>query len=439
MAKNLLQDMIKVKTSKDNSIKVRSINSTLNNKNTRSEDFLRRIEEREVEEEILPSKIKKSGKGSKYRIYFVAFISIVFLLFALSFLFSGAKITIIPKVKEMSLNDNLSAVKDSNASGLSFDLAVISGEENKTIEGGVEKDVAIKATGTVLIYNSYSSSSQALDIDTRLEGSNGKIYKTNKRIVVPGITKDNKPGSVEVGIYGTEAGEEYNSTPLDFKIFGFKGTPKYSKFYARSKGDISGGFKGKSSVVSSLDKTTAISELKATLETKLLKKVTDQIPSGFVLFKDAVFLDIDDKNVSFTPDKDGKTVVNIKGSLYGFLFDEKKLATKIAQDVIDKYDGSEVYIPNVRDLTFSLSDKENISFADIKNINFNLTGTPKIIWKVNEKKFVADLLNKNKSDFNDVLIQYPSIDSTQLVIRPFWKSTFPEKSSNIEVIVNYPK
>jgi hypothetical protein len=439
MAKNLLQDMIKVKTSKDNSIKVRSINSTLNNKNTRSEDFLRRIEEREVEEEILPSKIKKSGKGSKYRIYFVAFISIVFLLFALSFLFSGAKITIIPKVKEMSLNDNLSAVKDSNASGLSFDLAVISGEENKTIEGGVEKDVVIKATGTVLIYNSYSSSSQALDIDTRLEGSNGKIYKTNKRIVVPGITKDNKPGSVEVGIYGAEAGEEYNSTPLDFKIFGFKGTPKYSKFYARSKGDISGGFKGKSSVVSSLDKTTAISELKATLETKLLKKVTDQIPSGFVLFKDAVFLDIDDKNVSFTPDKDGKTVVNIKGSLYGFLFDEKKLATKIAQDVIDKYDGSEVYIPNIRDLTFSLSDKENISFTDIKNINFNLTGTPKIIWKVNEKKFVADLLNKNKSDFNDVLIQYPSIDSTQLVIRPFWKSNFPEKSSNIEVIVNYPK
>ena len=69
-----------------------------------------------------------------------------------------------------------------------------------------------------------------------------------------------------MGIYAAGAGEEYNSTPLDFEILVFKGTPKYSKFYARSKGDITGGFKGKSPVVSSLNKITVISELKATLE-----------------------------------------------------------------------------------------------------------------------------------------------------------------------------
>ena len=175
------------------------------------------------------------------------------------------------------------------------------------------------------------------------------------------MTKDGKPGSIEAGIYAAEIGEEYNSTPLDFKILGFQGTPKYSKFYGRSKGDITGGFKGKSSIISALDKTTAVSELKATLETKLLKKATDQIPSGFILFKDAIFLSIDDQNVSFIPDKENTTLVNIKGTLYGFLFDEKKLTTKIAQDIIDNYDGSGIYMPNIRDLTFSLSDKENIS------------------------------------------------------------------------------
>jgi len=115
----------------------------------------------------------------KYRIYFVALISVVFLLFALSFLFSGAKIVITPKIREIPLNsENLSAAKDPNIPGLSFDLVVISGEENKTIQGGEEKEVEISAKGVVLIYNSYSSSSQVLDINTRLEGSNGKIYKT---------------------------------------------------------------------------------------------------------------------------------------------------------------------------------------------------------------------------------------------------------------------
>jgi len=389
--------------------------------------------------EKIPDDIKKNSKGSKYRIYFVALISVIFLLFALSFLFSGAKITVIPKVKDVSLNTSLSAIKNSNTESFSFDLVVISGEEKKVIQGGEEKDVAVAAQGIVLIYNSFSSSPQTLDIDTRLEGSNGKIYKTNKKIVVPGITKDDKPGSVEVGIYGAGTGDEYNSTPLDFKIFGFKGTPKYSKFYARSKGDITGGFKGKSSLVSSLDKTIAVSELKTILETKLLKKVTDQIPSGFILFKDAVFLDIDDQNVNFTPDKDGNTSVNIKGTLFGFLFDEKKLTKKIAGDIIDEYDGSEIYMPNIRDLVFSLIDKEDISFVDVKNIDFTLSGSPKIIWKVDETKFATDLLSKKKSDFNQVLVQYPNIDSAVLVIRPFWKSSFPEKSENIEIIVNYPK
>ena len=43
------------------------------------------------------------------------------------------------------------------------------------------------------------------------------------------------------------------------------------------------------------------------------------------LFKDASFLSIDEKDASFTPDKDDMISVNLKGTLYGFLLDEKKL------------------------------------------------------------------------------------------------------------------
>jgi hypothetical protein len=419
MPRNLLQDMVRVKK-----IPVREIREKM-------------VEQEKIPD--IPNKIREK-KGSKYRIYFVALISIVFLLFALSFLFSGAKVTIVPKVKEIPLsNENLSATKNSNMPGLSFDLVVISGDENKIIQGGEEKEVSLAAKGMVVIYNAFSAKPQTLDVDTRLEGSNGKIYKTDKKIVIPGKTSDDKPGSVEVGIYGANAGEEYNSTPIDFKIFGFKGTPKYSKFYARSKTDITGGFKGKSPVVSSLDKTTTVTELKTTLETKLLKKVTDQIPSGFILFKDAIFLKIDDKDVSFVSDKNNAVLANVKGTLYGFLFDEKKLTRKIAEDIIEKYDGNEVYMPNIRDLTFSLFDKENVSFADVKSINFTLSGTPKIIWKVDETKFTNDILGKKKSEFNLILAQYPNIDTAVLVLRPFWKSSFPDKSKNIQIIVNYPK
>jgi hypothetical protein len=430
MTRNLLQDMVKVKNSKP--LPIKEIKRPARNAFS--------IADAGGEEEKIPSRIKQNNKGSKYRIYLVALVAIVFLLFALSFLFSGAKITVVPKVSEIPLNsENLSATKDSNTPDLSFDLVMIPGEETKTIQGGEVKDVAIAATGTILIYNAYNSSPQPLDINTRLEGSNGKIYKTIKKIIVPGITSAGKPGSVEVGIYGAGTGASYNSVPLDFKIFGFKGTAKYSKFYGRSEGDIIGGFSGKSPVVSSLDKTTAVSELKAALQAKLSKKVADQIPSGFILFKNAVFTSILDKDISFTPDKDNTVLVDVKGTLYGFIFDEKKLTAKLAQDLIDKYDGSEVYIPNIKDLTFSLANKDNVSFADVTSINFSLSGTPQIVWKVDKIKLIADVLGKSKNDFNQVLAQYPSIDTAQLVIRPFWKSSFPDKSSSIQVIVNYPK
>jgi hypothetical protein len=429
MVKNLLQDMVRVR----NPIKERKVENA-REKTTRNVFSIANTGGEEISKGT-----KQNNKKSKYRIYFIALVSVVFLLFALSFLFSGAKVTIIPKIKEIPLNDNLSAIKDSNLSDLSFDLVVISGEEQKIIQGGEIKNVSITAKGTILIYNNYNSSSQVLAIDTRLEGSNGKIYKTTKKITIPGITKDEKPGSVKVDIYGAEAGAEYNSIPLDFKILSFKGTPKYSKIYARSIGEITGGFKGKSPVVSSLDKMTAISELKAILEAKLLKKVVDQIPNGFILFKDAVLTNIDEKDVSFTSDENNNISINIKGTLYGFLFNEKKLTKKIAQDIIDKYDGSEVYIPNIRDLTFFLSDKENISFADVKNISFTLSGTPRIIWKVDEEKLVTDILGKKKKDFNQILAQYPNIDSAVLVVRPFWKSSFPDQSKNIQILVNYPQ
>lgn len=426
MAKNVLQDMVRVKKPQ-----IRPM--------VKERPIYEASHPNKYNEEILPKNIKRNtNKSSKYRIFFIAFIAVLFLLFALSFLFSGAKVTIVPKVKDIQLNDNITANKDFNASGLSFDLVVISGEEGKSIQGGEVKDTSIKATGIVLVYNS-SSASQNLDIDTRLEASNGKIYKTNKKITVPGMTKDGKIGSVEVGIYASEGGEAYNSGPLDFKILGFKGTAKYTKFYARSKGDISGGFKGKSPVVSSLDKISAVNELKATLEARLSRKVTDQIPSGFILYKDATFVSINDKDITYTPDADNKVLVKVKGNLYGFIFDQNKLSQKIAQDVVDKYAGESIYIPNIKDLDFALVDKASISFADVKSINFTLTGIPKIIWKVDEAKFVDDVLGKKKTEFNQILAKYGSIDSAELVLRPFWKSSFPEKSKSIKIVVNYPK
>jgi hypothetical protein len=147
----------------------------------------------------------------------------------------------------------------------------------------------------------------------------------------------------------------------------------------------------------------------------------------------------DSKDISFTPNQENQVSVKVKGTLYGFIFNEEKLTKKIVENLIEDYDGAQIYIQNIKGLNFSLIDKENISFADVKNIKFSLKGTPKVIWKVDAEKFTNDILNKKKRDFNQILSRYPSISSAVLVIRPFWKNSFPEKSKNIEIIINYPE
>ena len=154
--------------------------------------------------------------------------------------------------------------------------------------------------------------------------------------------------------------------------------------------------------------------------------------------KDTVFLKADDF-VTGPVSPDGSVVLTLKGTLYGIVFNEQKLTQKIAKDNIEKYDGSDIYMPNIKDLTFSLSDKENISFDSVKNINFNLAGPAKIVWKLDVNKFTADLLNKPKSDFNQILSQYPNIDSALVKLSPPWIRSLQSKNKNIKVIVDYLK
>ncbi len=424
MPKNLLQDVKVIKHKPD-----RALDSIQ----------IERVPEMR-EKETFPKRARQRDHGHRrrYMLWLVAIVAIIFFLFALSHFFLKVVITVNPKIEAAVLDENLSASKGAEGEVPSFDLIVISGEESKTVQATEEKDVAERAEGVAVIYNTFSSASQLLSIDTRLEGSNGKIYKTKKALVVPGM-KGNTPGSVEVGIYAAEPGIEYNSIPLDFTIFGFRGTPKYSKFYARSKGPIAGGFKGKSPFISDVQKAEVLNELKTALQSKLFKKAADQIPSGFVLFEGAVFLKMDDNSVDLTSPEDKVLPFKLKGTLYGILFDGNKLAKKIAGSKIKDYDGSPVSISNVQDLSFTLAGGDNISFGDVKNINFNLKGSAKIVYTLDEAKFKSDLLGKSKKDFGKILLQYPNIDSADLDISPFWKMSLPDKSKDIRVIVNYPK
>ena len=414
MSKHLLEDMVRVKDNKNYTPKIVPIEK----------------------HPIIDVKIKHSKNKYRYMLWFVALISAIFCFFAFSFLFSKAEVSVILKTKDIVLNKNFTASLDLNVNVLPFELTHLSGEETKTIVLE-EKDFKETAKGKIILYNKFSSSSQTLLIDTRLEGSNNKIYKTTTKVVIPGMSKNGVPGQVNVDIYAGEEGSTYNSGPLDFKILGFKGTNKYAKFYGRSVGDIAGGIVGKSRQITDSQKIEITNELKSALEDKLFNEISNQIP-GFLLYKDATSLSVEDLAVG-SVSSDGSVVLTLKGTLYGIIFNEQKLTQKITEDNIENNDNSEIYIPNIKDLTFSFFNKENILFESVQNINFNLSGPVKIVWKLDVNKFTTDLLNKPKKDFNQILSRYPNINSALVKLSPPWIRSLPSKIKDIKVTVDYVK
>lgn len=423
MSKNILEDMV--------------LNNNSNKDLRKKSSFLDNFDNKKSSIEISDEENFVSNNNSKknYKLWFIAFIAIIILAFALSFLYSSAEIVIYPKIKPISLNGEFIAKKDAKDGELPFELVILQGEESKIIATeNKDEYIETKASGKVIIYNNYSSQTQLLSIDTRLIGSNGKIYKTKNKVIVPGKTNDT-PGAIEVEIYAEKAGEEYNSGPMDFSIFGFKGSSKYDKFYARSKGPVVDGYKGKRANISLLDQKLYFAELKSILKEKLSEKIKKQIPTDFILYKNASFFNIDEEKISFDKENNN-TILRLKGTVGIFIFKEKDLERVIGKKEINSpIEGERFTIPNLKDFTLAVKDVSDLE-ENTDAFSFNLKGDSKIIWQVDQDKFLKEILGKTKNEFQTILASYTEIDNANLSLKPFWSNKIPEKSNKIKVIIN---
>lgn len=380
-------------------------------------------------EEYAPTK-----DGSRYFIWFIALISVIILFFALSLLFSGARVTVTPRSGEFDLDQTFTARKGASEGELSFDVMAVSGEESTMVASSDTKDIERKAKGTVIIYNAYSSKAQRLLIETRLETPDGKIYKTDKALVVPGAKVEDGetvPGSVEVTVTASEPGEEYNIGLTDFTIVGFKGTPKYDKFYARSKTEMTGGLIGKMYTISQEEGEKQKGMLREKLKQSLSSKIFAELPSGFVTYPDTIYQV--DESTDFFESEQEAILIEEKGTLYSFIFQKDKLARAIAYSVVSQYEGEPVEVTNIDDLTFMLLEKEDIDPEAVDEISFTLSGNPRIVWKIDKEKLKSDLVEVHKKSFQTVLSAYENIEKAEVVIKPFWKRTFPERTKDIKI------
>lgn len=146
-----------------------------------------------------------------------------------------------------------------------------------------KKFISEQAGGTVRLFNAFSSSPQTLVANTRLQDPAGNIFRLKTGIAIPGaeiLEGKIVPTSTVADVIADGPGERYNIGPTEFRIPGFRGTPKYQGFYATSEAAFSGGFEGETKIVLAEDLKQASEDLTRRVIQELQTDLQKKIPAG---------------------------------------------------------------------------------------------------------------------------------------------------------------
>ncbi len=378
---------------------------------------------------VTPPPLQRSRGRGKGRL-FTGLIAVLVVAFLALSAFSGATLSYVPRSAPLTFQgDTYSAYK--SGTGLLYSIVKLSGDKGMSVTATGETDVSRKASGTIVIYNNASAEAQKLIENTRFESGDGKIYRIQKAVSVPGKTSTG-PGSLEVQVLADQAGESYNIGLVDFTLPGLKGSPRFDTIYARSKTAMTGGFVGKEKSVSPDELAKAKADLKNSLNQELLAKASAEVPTEFILFpalSSVTFEDLPQTAGSAA----GSVTLNMRGNLYGIMFKKSDLSTALSLGKAPRAPQDPVELDSFNTLEVAFVGGVPGDLLNLSKVDFKVTGTGHLVWQTDEVALKSDLAGRAKSDLPQLLNNYPTIESATASVRPFWKSTFPTEASKITV------
>ncbi len=302
----------------------------------------------------------------------------------------------------------------------------------ETVRSAGSVEVAERASGTITVYNNFSTTPQRLVEETRFEAANGKIYTTAKGsvTVVPGKTGDT-PGSVEVTVYAAEPGAEYNQPLTDFVIPGFKGTPKFDGFYARSTTPLAGGFVGGRATISPEDEARIVAGLSQKLGDRLRAEAFLQKTDEFIILEQSSRVEIGEPQIIASTENMIEAKITIPGSYSAVLVSKDELARRLATLMVPGYQGEPIAIQNMDALQLAVETVGPI--ATTERLSVSITGTPEFVYGIDESLLKKQLLALTRKESQAVFARYPAIESARLVLRPFWKFRLPATDNDLRI------
>jgi hypothetical protein len=368
---------------------------------------------------------------------FLFLISFFIVVFALSFKFSRVQIKIWPEVEELSFVENVTF--DTRSENIDLDKKIIPGkffESEETFSNIFSSTgkVLKKAEGTIRVFNEYTTKNEVWKEGTRFVSSDGKLFKSKDKIVVPGAKIKNgkiEASFVDVPVIAAEGGSEYNIGPTEFSILAFKGSPRYFKYYVKSFEPMKGG--GTFPQVLKEDLERAENELINIARQRAKDILEKKAESNLSFFDDLIEVSVLEKNSSA---KEGdevekfefkiktkiKTIVVSNDNLKNFA--KEYLNRKIPKD-------KEFYLPSLQ-----IGFKGDVKKFELGKATLQMKISAKVYPKLETLSLKKALAGKNLTEAKFFLLNQKEILKSKIEVYPFWVKNIPDDLNRIEIF--YP-
>lgn len=346
------------------------------------------------------------------------------------FYFSTAKVEVTPNTVSAAIQSSFTATQSTGT--LPFEIITAQKIATQSVQSSGTKTVTGSASGTVTIYNTQAKP-QTLVANTRFATTAGLIFRIHSSVTVPaGSTA--KPGSISAKLYADKPGDTYNVGPTSFTVPGLAGTPQASQVYARSTAAMTGGASGTVPVVDAATETQARHALANALAPDLVSSLNAQIPAGYVLLPGAAtttFEELAPAPSSTT----GMVDVKEQGTITAIVFPNAALAHALASSVEGLgYQNEPVTLASTSGLSFN--PQGGFPTSDTKTFSFTTNGSANFIYTVDPQRIAAAVAGKSRSLAEVALTNYPEVKRAVLILRPFWRTSFPEDPASISVTVS---
>ncbi len=330
------------------------------------------------------------------------------------------------------------AVADEEGITLPGELLVATKNIEKRFPASGEEEVQRKATGELYIFNEFSSNSQVLVATTRFVSPDGKVFRLDERVTVPGaevVGGEIFPQKIKVSVTADKAGEEYNIEPDPKKkwtIPGFKEaglTERYNGFYTKPASSMEGGYSGISKVPTEEDVEKAKKEVEELLKSALKSQITIAHSKDFKTLEGIHRFGIIEMEIDERVDEEDQFSVFAEGEIKTFVFEEETLKETLIRKNASPLD----FDFHILESEIEYSEPE-VNW-DENSITFSVKGSFKVEPKVNEDNLRTQLVGQTESMVKPVLFSIPDLEKARISLWPFWVKKVPDnpKKVNIEL------